>query len=85
MPQDNVEATPPPCLIVIDEDNETLCGKEYYEEVLVRNQFALFAVSICEDHSRQHWAFYKKRNQRRRNRNGRERTRSASQPSGTRR
>jgi hypothetical protein len=55
------------CMKVVDntrKDNEIVCGAPAVVEVLVRNDFALFVVTLCETHRVEHKDFYRNRNRR---------------------
>jgi hypothetical protein len=52
-------------MFVIDDKKkgeEIVCGADGVVEILVRNDFGLFAVHLCDDHKREHRDFYRNRN-----------------------
>lgn len=53
------------CLRIVEEETEMVCGLPAIVEVLVRNDFALFAMPLCKDCERDHRKFYAERRARR--------------------
>lgn len=49
------------CALVIDENEEIICGESGVVEVLVRNRFGLFVVTLCTAHKQEHRNFYRQR------------------------
>lgn len=67
------------CTRVIDEIDEVICNRPGFDEVLVRNKFALFVATLCEECKLEHEAFYtelKSRSRRNRGRASQSRGRS---------
>ena len=53
------------CGYIVDStkrNNEVVCGDEAVAEVLVKNDFGLFIVLLCQEHKNMHREFYKNRN-----------------------
>lgn len=53
------------CSYIIDarkRNNEVVCGDEAVAEVLVKNDFGLFVVLLCQEHKDLHREFYRNRN-----------------------
>lgn len=47
------------CSLVIDENDEVICGETAESEILVRNRFGLFVVALCKLHKQEHRSFYR--------------------------
>lgn len=60
------------CLVFVDEKNEMVCGQQAVDEILVRNEFGMYCVALCQEHNTKHREFYRALNEgrtRRRSRN----------------
>lgn len=76
--KDPTKATPDtmdlgPCILVVNETTEDICGEDAVTMVLVRNDFGLFSATLCTQHTRQHKAYYEVLNRQRPGRRGRQR------------